>query len=81
MILVIQSMAEDIMTGGISGVLPIEKRLLGPDHHVPTVQRAHFCPLLSRGTSFITVVQPAHLRNGDDLAISHNGPWLGSILG
>lgn len=78
---VIESRSQDIMTGGIGGVLPIEKRLLGLDHDVRTIQRVDLCPPLSRGTSFITVMQPSHLRNGDDLAATHDGPWLGSILG
>ncbi len=35
---------------------------------------------LSRGATLIAVVQAADLRNGDDLALSHDRPWIGRIL-
>jgi hypothetical protein len=36
--------------------------------------------LFSGHAPFITVVQPAHLRYRDDLALPHDPPWLWRIL-
>jgi hypothetical protein len=65
---------------GIGGVEPVQKRLPGFDHDSRTVHHIHLVLQVSHGPAFVTVVQPADLRNGDDLALSHDRSPFGSVL-
>jgi hypothetical protein len=82
MVLEIKPTAEDIETA-----------VLSPSRHIgePTCQLfdenflAQFAEdvrnvlVISRGAAFLAAVQPAHLRNGDDRALTHDRPGLGSV--
>src|SRR5713101_2226918 len=64
----------------IDRVEPIEEGLLGLHHNCRSIQRGHHTPPLSRRTTFVTTVQAAHLRNGNDLTLVHDRSRVRSVL-